>query len=276
VVLGHGLSAVQDQGLDYYASVFAEAGIAALTFDYRGFGLSDGEPRQIADIKAQQEDWRAAVAYARSRPEVDADRVAIWGTSFSGGLVLSVAADDHRLGAVICQSARIDLAKGPAGGVSRSDARRALWAALRDELALRTGRAPHYVAVTGPPGTTRFLPQPGAHEDFAAITPPGSTWRNEVAARVLLRAYFDRPGKRVGEITCPVLYCIADDDLIARPGPMWEAAEHTPRSEVKNYPCGHFDVYVDPWREKLVADQIDFLKRRLVAVTASEETPDRV
>ena len=64
-MLGHGLSAVRDQRLPAYAERFAEAGLAALLFDYRHFGASGGEPRQLFDIQRQLEDWRIAFAYAR-------------------------------------------------------------------------------------------------------------------------------------------------------------------------------------------------------------------
>ena len=63
--MGHGLSAVRDQRLPAYAERFAQAGLAALLFDYRHFGASAGEPRQLMDIQRQLEDWRTAVAYAR-------------------------------------------------------------------------------------------------------------------------------------------------------------------------------------------------------------------
>ena len=71
VVLGHGLSAVRDQRIDAYAERFAEAGLAALLFDYRHFGASGGQPRQLLDIKRQLEDWRTAVAYARGLDGVE-------------------------------------------------------------------------------------------------------------------------------------------------------------------------------------------------------------
>ena len=71
VVLGHGLSAVRDQRLPAYAERFADAGLAALLFDYRHFGASGGEPRQLLDIQRQLEDWRTALAYARG---LDGDR----------------------------------------------------------------------------------------------------------------------------------------------------------------------------------------------------------
>jgi uncharacterized protein len=104
VVLAHGFGALKEGRLDAYAERFAVAGYAALVFDYRNFGESGGEPRQLIDIGAQHEDWRAAVSDARGREGVDADRIALWGTSFSGGHVIATGARDSRVAAVIAQS----------------------------------------------------------------------------------------------------------------------------------------------------------------------------
>ncbi|MCB0113825.1 MAG: alpha/beta hydrolase, partial [Caldilineaceae bacterium] len=88
VVMAHGLGGVMAMGLGRYARRFQAVGHAVLVFDYRGWGQSDGEPRHLAWIPHQLADWRAAVTYARSRAEVDAKRIVLWGTSLSGGHVL--------------------------------------------------------------------------------------------------------------------------------------------------------------------------------------------
>lgn len=75
VVMGHGLSAVRDQRLPAYAERYAAEGLAVLLFDYRGFGASGGEPRQVIDIGAQLDDWRTAIRYAR-----DFKRVGLMGS----------------------------------------------------------------------------------------------------------------------------------------------------------------------------------------------------
>lgn len=103
VVMGHGLGGTRHMRLDSYARVFADAGIAALVFDYRGFGDSEGMPRQIVDVKQQLADWHAALAYARAELPVDATRIAVWGTSFGGGHVMQIAADDPSLAAAVAQ-----------------------------------------------------------------------------------------------------------------------------------------------------------------------------
>ena len=108
VVLAHGWTGVREQRLDAYAERFAGAGLAALVFDYRHFGASSGEPRQLLDITRQLADWAAAIAFVRSRAEIDPGRVALWGTSFSGGHVIETAARDRQIAAVVAQVPFVD------------------------------------------------------------------------------------------------------------------------------------------------------------------------
>src|SRR6478736_7100503 len=89
VVLAHGFAGTVDSGLLPYTERFAAAGLDALAFDYRHFGESAGEPRQLLSIPRQLEDYAAAVAHARSLPGVDPERIVLWGTSFSGGHVVA-------------------------------------------------------------------------------------------------------------------------------------------------------------------------------------------
>jgi len=103
VVLAHGFAFTREARLDAYARRFLAAGLAVLVFDYRHFGASEGQPRQLMDIGRQLGDWRAAITYARGLAGIDGDRVALWGTSFSGGHVAALAAADQQIAAVISQ-----------------------------------------------------------------------------------------------------------------------------------------------------------------------------
>src|SRR5258705_5759507 len=96
VVMAHGFSAVKEMYLDSFAEVFAAAGLNVLVFDNRCFGASDGEPRQEIDPWAQVRDYRDAITYLHTLPEADPGRIGIWGSSYSGGHSLVVAAIDRR------------------------------------------------------------------------------------------------------------------------------------------------------------------------------------
>jgi dipeptidyl aminopeptidase/acylaminoacyl peptidase len=102
IVLAHGFTGVKELILPDYAGRFAREGWIALTFDYRGFGTSEGQRGRLLAAE-QVEDIRNAVTYARTRPEVDADRIGLWGTSYGCGLVVQSAAVDDRVRAVVAQ-----------------------------------------------------------------------------------------------------------------------------------------------------------------------------
>src|SRR5216684_7306751 len=109
VAMAHGLGAVKEMYLEPFARRFAEAGVAALVFDYRGFGASGGEPRQRISPHDQMEDYRNALTWLSLQPEIDAGRLGVWGTSFSGAHVIQVAAHDPRVKAVVSQVGPMDL-----------------------------------------------------------------------------------------------------------------------------------------------------------------------
>ena len=103
VVMSHGFSAVRRMGLDDYARVFERAGLACLAYDHRGFAESEGEPRHEVDPWQQIHDMRDAISFARSLPEVDPERIGIWGTSYAGSHVIVVGAIDRRVKCVVAQ-----------------------------------------------------------------------------------------------------------------------------------------------------------------------------
>jgi len=103
VVLAHGFSGVKEQALEDYAEVISKSGMAALAYDHRCLGASDGEPRQDIDPIAQARDFRQAITYVQTLEEVDAERIGIWGSSYTGAQVLMLGAVDRRVKALVSQ-----------------------------------------------------------------------------------------------------------------------------------------------------------------------------
>ncbi|MHB8532557.1 MAG: alpha/beta hydrolase [Solirubrobacteraceae bacterium] len=278
VVLAHGFAGTVDSGLLPYAERFAAAGLDALAFDYRHFGASDGEPRQLVSPARQLEDYAAAVGFARALPEVDPDRIVVWGTSFSGGHVVEVAIADGRVAAAIAQTPAMDgvatLIKAwryaGAGTLNRFTL-----TGLRDALAALRGRPPVMLPVVGPPGSVAAMTTPDAEPGYRAIA--GPTWQNEFAARYALTAARHRPGLKADRLPCPILIQIADRDAVAPVKAAEDAAwRATGRAEVRTYPIGHFEVYRGEPFEKSVSDQLLFLRRHLRARRADVVTAEAV
>ena len=137
-------------------------------------------------------------------------------------------------------------------------------AGLKDIAKTICGGPPYCIAVVGKPGSLAAMATPDAVEGFARITPPNSSWRNEVCARIALTAGLYRPGVGASKIRCPILYCIGEQDIVTPARFAHQAAHRAPKSEMKTYDCGHFDLYVSPLWEKVVADQTKFLARYLL------------
>ncbi|HEY4280040.1 MAG TPA: alpha/beta fold hydrolase [Conexibacter sp.] len=269
VVMAAGFAGVREARLDAFAERFAGAGLAVLLFDYRCFGASEGEPRQLLSISQQLADWSAAVSYARTVDGVDPERIVLWGSSFSGGHVLATAARDHRIAAVISQTPFVDgLRQALAQPIPH--ALRLTGHALRDEIGSRLGRPPHMVASVGEPGSVAVMTTPDAVAGMRASLPAGSTWRNEVAARVCLRLTGYRPGRTAKQVRCPLLVTIGDADLVTLPELAERVARAAPHGELLRYAgVGHFDVYVGDTFERAVGDQLAFLTQHLLAAPAA-------
>lgn len=259
IVMAHGLGAVKEMRLDAYAERFAAEGYRVLVFDYRHFGGSDGEPRELLDIPRQLDDWAAALHHVRSLPRVDARRIVLWGTSFSGGHVIEVANRDGDVAAVISQCPFTD------GFASlRTLGIRSLLKVtvlgLRDVVRAARGRPPVRVALVGARGDAALMTPPDAKPGYAALMPPGPHPPGLVAARVGLRIPLYYPGRAAASLECPALFCVASKDSVApAPSTVWHVRKAR-LGRIKRYPTGHFDLYLDPWFEQVVADQIDFLR----------------
>jgi pimeloyl-ACP methyl ester carboxylesterase len=260
--MAHGLGAVREMRLDAYAERFCAAGYACLVFDYRHFGASGGEPRQLLDIDRQLADWRAALAYVRTREEIDRSRIVVWGTSFGGGHAIVTAAGDGEVAAAISQCPFTDgfasaLTNGPRTSVKVT----AL--ALRDTVGALAGRPPTMVALAGPSGSAALMSAPDAEPGYHALMPDGLAFRNEVAARVALAISRHRPGRQAARVRCPILFCICEGDSVAPAKATKRHARNAPRGEIRLYPEGHFEIYVGAAFERVVADQLAFLAKHV-------------
>jgi fermentation-respiration switch protein FrsA (DUF1100 family) len=263
VVMAHGFTATRDDRLPAYAEQFVAAGAAVLLFDYRHFGASGGHPRQLLDVRRQQADYRAAIGYARSLDGVDPSRIVLWGTSFSGGHVLAVAAADPRIAAVISQAPFVD-GLSAASRIPPATLVRLAAAGLRDAAGAALGRPPQLLPAVGSPGDVAAMTDPEAEPGFRAIVAPDSLWRNEFVARLMLTLPAYRPGTATERLGMPLLVCVADADRTTPPGPAVRAAERAPRGELRRYPVGHFAIYLGETFEQVVADQVDFLSRYVI------------
>ncbi len=263
VVMAHGFGALKEGRLDAYAERFAAAGFAVLVFDYRHFGESTGEPRNLIDIRRQHADWRAAIGHARALDGVDPDRIALWGSSFSGGHVIAVGAADPRVAAIVAQVPHAS-GVGTLQAAGPRNSLRLTAAGLRDAARALRGREPYYAPIVGRPGTLAAMNSPDALPGYSAMYPEGFDWRNEYAARVGLTIAGYSPGRNAGEVVCPLMVAVGTRDVVTPPEPARKAARRARLGELVEYDAGHFDVYRGEHFDRAVGDQLRFLSRHVL------------
>ncbi len=268
VVMAHGFGSPRALRLYAYAERFAAAGYAAVVFDYRGFGDSEGEPRQVLDISMQHDDWTAALAFSRSLPGIDASKIVAWGTSFGGGHVLTVAGRGERLAAVIAQVPHVS---GPAAvrATGFAASMRIAPYAIRDQINALIGRRPVYVPLVGRPGDLGVMTTPDALPGLEQLMVDShlseGAYREDVAARIGLKIGLYSPKRAAANITCPTLIQIAENDAITPRAVAEKAASRIKHATVRTYDCSHFDPYVEPTFTNVMADQLEFLRENVPA-----------
>ncbi len=262
IVMANGVSMTRRDGAPRFAERFAAAGFAALTFDYRHLGDSGGEPRQLIDLNRKRNDIAAAVAFARTLDGVDSNRVALWGFSLGGGLVLYTAASDGQLAAAVVLCPWVDgLAFQVAAGL-RYNLRLAAAA-----TSAQFGRRKMQMPVVGPPGRLALFTQAEAAPGFEAVRGGNSLWRNELCASPVQPAARFRPVRSAARVRCPLQVSLGTSDTMVPLRPIERVAARAPRAELHRYPVNHFGGLLDGF-DDVVRDQIDFLTRHLEPATS--------
>jgi fermentation-respiration switch protein FrsA (DUF1100 family) len=246
ISMAHGYAGVKEHGLERFARAFAEAGFVVLVHDHRNFGASDGPIRHDIDPWRQIADWRRAISFLESLPEVDADRIGVWGTSYAGGHVLVLAATDRRIRAVVAQVPTIS---GYQQGLRRvpPDAVTALEHLFDDdERAQFRGEPPRRQQVVGDdPSVPASYRSRDAISFYLQPLPPGA-WMNEVTVRSGRLARIYEPGAWIARVSpTPLLMIVALADHITLTDLELRAYEQAlePKKLV-TIDGGHFDPYL--------------------------------
>lgn len=263
VILAHGFAAEKTFRLPAYAEKFVDRGLAVFLFDYRNFGGSDGEPRNLVNPWRHVQDWHAAVAHVRNLSGVCTGKIALWGSSFSGGHVTVVAAKDPGIAAIVSQVPFVD-------GLSALDALgpayalKSFLAGCRDLGRILTFRPPYCVPVVEDPEAFGVMNRPDSKPGYLTIVPEDSSWKNECPARILLAFSFYRPLSFASSVKCPAFVLLAEKDSLIPARAVERLAARMRRAEVVRVPLGHFDVYVGEPFEETSKLEADFLEKHLL------------
>ena len=253
--MSHGFSGLMDMGLDPYARAFQVAGLACLVYDHRNFGDSGGSIRQEVDPWQQIRDMREVIAHARIQEVVDADRVGLWGTSYSGGHALVIGAVDRRVSCVVSQ---VPVTTG-SGAIERMVTAPEMPAFLDSIYEDYDARARGDAPVTVP------VYQPGSETaEWAEKMGAGTAYRNEVTLRSRDLWLEYEPSSFMHRISpTPLLMIIAAHDNRVPTRDQLEAYHRALEpKELLLLDGAHYDPYMSRLDEAIAAAR-DFLVKHL-------------
>jgi hypothetical protein len=264
ITMAHGYAGVKEHSIERFAHAFANAGFAVLLHDHRNFGASDGAERGDIDPWRQIADWRRAISFLESQPEVDAGRIGIWGTSYAGGHAIVLGATDRRLRAVVSQVPTISgfeqgLRRVPPEGVAALE--RAFAEDERGQLRGEPLRRQRVVS-DDPSVAASYRTQDAI--DFYMQPLPAGAWENSVTMRSTRAARMYEPGIWVPRVSpTPLLMVVALADTITVTDVALAAYERAlePKKLV-TLPGGHFDPYQSQFAASSAAT-IDWFRAHL-------------
>ncbi|HXG29435.1 MAG TPA: alpha/beta hydrolase [Nevskiales bacterium] len=264
ILMVHGWGGVQDAlTLPFYAP-FNEAGFAVMTFDYAGWGQSDGTPRNLINPWHRERDVENALQHLREQTQIDPSRIVLWGTSFGGGHVVRLAARHPELLGAIAQVPMLD---GMAA-VKAVPPLRLLRFGLCGLMDLLRGNDPIYLPVVGSEGEWSSMDRDGAalamqkgqQAMIESLGPEAPPYDNRVAARSLLTMGLYRPFKSLKDVTIPLLIVGATRDTVAPFVEKRIRELNNPRIRIQILDANHFDPYFEPALSRNLGYQLDFLK----------------
>jgi fermentation-respiration switch protein FrsA (DUF1100 family) len=248
VIMAHGFSAVKEQYLDRYAEVFAASGLAVIVFDNPNFGESDGLPRQEVDPVLQRRAYRDAISFAQTEAAIDGGRIGIWGSSYSGGHVIQLAAIDRRVRCVVSQ---VPIISGYQSSLRQTKAGRMASLEERfnaDRLARFRGVEPATIqAVEEVPRKAAAMVGEAARDFFLGTRDFAPNWLNEVTLRSAEMSRENEPGSYIGRISpTPLLMIVARDDDVTAADLSLEAYNRALEPKrLLLLPGGHFMPYIE-------------------------------
>jgi len=264
VVMAHGFSAVKEMYLDRFAEAFAAGGLGALVFDNRNFGASDGEPRQHIDPWQQVRDYRDAITFAGTLAEVDAGRIGVWGSSYSGAHVVVLGATDRR---VKCVVAQVPLISGHrnARRLIRSDFIAAVQGQFdADRKARYTGQPRAMIPVVAQdPMAPCALPTPDSWQWFTETGKNRApAWRNEVTLQSVEMFTEYEPGVYIEWVSpTPLMMVVAAGDHLTVSDEALAAYQRALEpKKLTLLPGGHFDAYVKDFEASSAAARDWFIQ----------------
>lgn len=254
IVMANGFGGTREIRLYEYAERFAQNGYSCFLFDYRNFGASDGNKRQLINAKMQLEDWNSAIEHIKKDNRIDKEKLLLFGTCFAGGHVIWLSAHRNDVIATVSQCPYTDtLATIKAVGAGYL--LKKLPFVIADLLTCIIGYHPVMLKLGSYKGENAFM---SADKETTIQMIGDANFINKAPARSLLEFIKYSPGKFFDKISIPIYIAACSRDMLVPGEKTIELAKSTEHSVCKKYDCRHFDIYLNECFEEAINDYIVF------------------
>lgn len=262
IILAQGFGALWQFGTNNAINNYVDQGYAVLAFNYRGFGLSEGKPRQIINPHQQIEDWHNAIDYCLSIPELTNKKIVLWGSSFSGGHVLTVTANNPKVSAVLAQVPHCS-SRSAFKHVGLKKSASGMFHAFIDKLHSAFGKI-HHIAIVDKPNKPAGLNYPGWADSYLSMIDNKMPWENKLPARSLLTAGNYNPIDTADKISCPVFIAYGEHDQGILVTDVEATIDKIQQCESWRFAGDHFEAYDGGSVNREVIDrQLSFLNANI-------------
>ena len=271
IVMANGLGGTREMRLYEYAERFAKAGFACFLFDYRNFGASGGKKRQLINAKMQLADWQNAIEAAKRDPRIDGNRLLLFGGSFSGGHVIWLSAHRTDVQATVAQCPYTNT-MATLKQVGLVYILKKIPLIIADLFTCVTGYHPLTLPLFSSTGKNAFLiADASTIKGFVG----DAEYINASPARSLLEFFKYSPGKFFAGIHTPIYVAVCLKDAIAPACKTIQLAANAEKATVKEYDCGHFDIFFGSRFEEAITDYLAFFEQNGFPRAAKPETAHR-
>lgn len=259
IILCHGFCGIREILLPDYAEAFTQCGFSTITFDYRGFGDSDGERGRLVP-NMQIDDILSIVNWVTEQPCLDKERIGLWGTSLGGCHVFGAAAKDSRIKCIVSQLAFADGEEIVTGKMN--DAEKEAFLSTLDKISEKQGETGKEMYV----GITRVLSDTESKTFFEKYKVLHPKMDIKIPFLTVKETLQYKPGLNASQVTCPTLIIIAENDTVNPPEQgraLFDAVMAKEKVLYTEKNARHYDIYAGEHFKNIVSIQSKWFKTYL-------------
>lgn len=257
IILCHGFCGIREILLPQFAEVFTQAGFVTITFDYRGFGDSDGERGRLIP-EMQIDDIVTVINWAKEQPFIDKERVGLWGTSLGGGHVFGAAVKGGGVKCIVSQLAFADGEKNITHHMSSEEKKEFI--STLDAVKKASGRE-KFVSIT------RVLNDNESKKFFEENRTQYPDMDIKIPFLTVKEMLDYKPVQYAAQVTCPSLIVVAEKDTVnpkEQGIELYNSVMHEDKQLYFVNNARHYDTYSGEYFDEISAVETEWFKYYLL------------